>query len=81
MDTSEECQKKEYPEEFGKGVHMGEEEGVDTEIPGCRKIEGDENKSTGGRRLEWQGRVEKKNKTLGTERCINIGILDINKNL
>ena len=28
MDTSEECQKKEYPEEFGNGVHLGEEEGV-----------------------------------------------------
>ena len=22
MDTSEECQKKEYPEEFGNGVHL-----------------------------------------------------------
>ena len=37
MDTSEECQKKEYPEEFGNGVHLGEEERVDAEIPGCRK--------------------------------------------
>ena len=37
MDTSEECQKKEYPEEFGNGVHLGDEEGVDPEIPGCRK--------------------------------------------
>ena len=36
-DTSEECHKKEYPEEFGNGVHLGEEEGVDSEIPGCRK--------------------------------------------
>ena len=27
MDTSVECQKKEYPEEFGNGVHLGEEEG------------------------------------------------------
>ena len=26
MDTSEECQKKEYPEEFGNGVHLGEED-------------------------------------------------------
>ena len=58
---------------------MGEEEGVDTEIPGCRKNEGDENKSTGGRRLKWQGRVEKKNKTLDTERCVNIEILYRNK--
>ena len=32
MDTSEECQKKEYPEEFGNGVHLGGEEGVDPEI-------------------------------------------------
>ena len=23
MDTLEECQKKEYPEEFGNGVHLG----------------------------------------------------------
>ena len=38
MDTSEECQKKEYPEEFGNGVYLGEEEGVDPKIPGCRKI-------------------------------------------
>ena len=37
MDTSEECQKKEYREEGGNGVHLGEEEGVDPEIPGCRK--------------------------------------------
>ena len=27
------------------------------------------------------GRVEKKNKTLGTERCVNIGILYINKKI
>ena len=26
-----------YSEEFGNGVHLGEEEGVDPEIPGCRK--------------------------------------------
>ena len=37
MDTSEEYRKKEYPEEFGNGVHLGEEKGVDPEIPGCRK--------------------------------------------
>ena len=37
MDTSEECQKKEYREEFGIGVHLGEEEGVDPEKPACRK--------------------------------------------
>ena len=29
MDTSEECQRKEYPEEFGNCVHLGEEEEVD----------------------------------------------------
>ena len=28
----------------------------------------------GGRRLEWQGWVQKKNKTSGTERCVNIGL-------
>ena len=37
MDTSEECQNKEYPEEFGIGVHQGEEEAVDHELLGCRK--------------------------------------------
>ena len=36
MNTSGECQRKEYPEEFGNGVHLEEEEGVDPEILGCR---------------------------------------------
>ena len=39
----------------------------------------DERKRTGGGRLEGEGRVEKKNKTLGTERCENIVTLHINK--
>ena len=32
MDTSRESKRKEYPEEFGNGVHLGEEKGVDHEI-------------------------------------------------
>ena len=77
MDTSGECQRKEYPEDFGNGLHQGEEEGVAPKYLDAGNNDMDENKRTGGRRLEWQGWVEKKNKTLGTERCVNIGILYI----
>ena len=53
MDTSEECQRKEYPDEFGNGVHLGEEEGEDPpEYLDAGNNDGDESKRTGGRRLE-----------------------------
>ena len=52
MDTSEECQRKEYPEEFGNGVHLGNEEGVDPKYLDARNNDGDEGKRTGGGMLE-----------------------------
>ena len=52
MDTSEECRKKESTEEFGNGVHLGEEEGIDPKYLDAGNNDGDENKRTGGRRLE-----------------------------
>ena len=55
MDTLEECQKKEYPEEFGNGVPPGEEEGVDPKYLDAGNNDVEESRMTGERRLEWQG--------------------------
>ena len=60
MDTTEECQRKEYPEEFGNGVHLEEEEGVDHVMGDLMKEMKEEGLAEEDRndRDEWRRKIE-----------------------